>query len=77
MWRLSSLGLFFLVAEEKSHTREEKTLPESPTDLQAKTADTSLAPSAPCTANGNYPDLVASRDCGKNLPPTTGDRISP
>jgi hypothetical protein len=56
-WRLLILLLFFLIPAEKSHAREKKTLQKSPTDLQAKAADTYLDQSAPNTANGNSSTL--------------------
>jgi hypothetical protein len=63
-WQLLTLSLLFLIPPGKIHAREKKTLQKSPTDLQAKAADTYLDQSAPTIANGNSSSLRVQSSTG-------------
>jgi hypothetical protein len=55
--RLAALVLLLFIPVAKDYAREKKTIQKSPTDLQAKAADTYLDQSAPTTVNGNSSSL--------------------
>src|ERR1700687_1486097 len=55
--RLAALVLLLFIPVAKDHAREKKTIQKSPTDLQAKAADTYLDQSAPTIVNGNSSSL--------------------
>src|ERR1700730_11714746 len=56
-WRLACLVLLLFIPVGRDHAREQKTIQKTPTNLQAKAADTYLDQSAPATANGNSASL--------------------